>query len=105
MSDWENDVDSASSDALPPFAALVAALGDVDEADEDEYAEARARIMDVDRITLTLAIEMSVEPAEAGSLRVRGSTPTQWTETSVMPVFHKLTMHIEHSEQSVNGEE
>lgn len=105
MSDWENDVDSASSDALPPFAALIAALGDVDEADEDEYAEARARIMDVDRITLTLAIEMSVEPAEAGSLRVRGSTPTQWTETSVMPVFHKLTMHIEHSEQSVNGEE
>jgi len=105
VSDWENDVDSASSDALPPFAALIAALGDVDEADEDEYAEARARIMDVDRITLTLAIEMSVEPAEAGSLRVRGSTPTQWTETSVMPVFHKLTMHIEHSEQSVNGEE
>jgi len=107
VSDWENDVDSASSDALPPFAALIAALGDVDEADEDEdeYAEARARVMDVDRITLTLAIEMSVETAEAGSLRVRGSTPTQWTETSVMPVFHKLTMHIEHSEQSANGEE
>ena len=111
MSDWDNEVDAAS-DALPPFAALIAALGDVDEPDDDEeddaYAAARGRVIDVDRITLTLAIEMSVEPAEAGSLRVRGSTPTQWTETSVMPVFHKLTMHIAHSEnseQATDGEE
>ena len=101
MTDWENDEQDAS-DALPPFAALVAALGDIDEDDDDEDADVRARVVDIDRITVTLAIEMSVEPLGTGSLRVRGSTPTQWTETSVMPVFHKLTMHIE---KATDGEE
>jgi len=101
MIGWEDD-DDGTSDTLPPFAALVAALGDIDEDDDDDEADARARVVDVDRITLTLAIEMSVESAGAGALRVRGSTPTQWTETSVMPAFHKLTMHIE---KAADGEE
>jgi len=99
----EDDLDQDWGGALPPFAALVAALGDIDEDEEDdEDAAARAKAVDVEQITLTLAIEMSVEPAGSGALLVRGSTPTQWTETSVMPVFHTLTMPIE---KATDGEE
>ena len=103
MSDEEREdaEDSEESPwALPPFGALVAALGEVDE--DDEADEERAQIKDIDRISISLAIELAVDSSTSGGLRVHGSTPTQWTETTVMPVFHKLTMHIE---RDTDGEE
>jgi hypothetical protein len=84
---------------LPPFADLVAGLGDID--DEDDESGVRSTILDIERVAVSLAIECAVDVTE-DALRVLGSTPTQWTETTVMPVFHKLTMHIE---KSGDGEE
>lgn len=77
---------------LPPFGVLVEALADI-EPDDDEAVEA-AEMMEIEGITLSLAIELAVRGSEDGAPRVRGSTPTQWTETTVLPVFHRLTMHI-----------
>ena len=49
----------------------------------------------LDEIRLALAIELAVgEEDGEGGTRVMGSTPTQWTETSVMPVFHRLWVRI-----------
>jgi hypothetical protein len=99
--------DESDEEALPPFGELVAGLGDVyedvgDEADMDAadqearaMASARADILTVDRVTIALSVEVQVGTTPSDDVRVLGSTPTQWTETTVMPVFHRLTMHIE----------
>ena len=86
----------AWGDDLPPFGVLVEALADI-EPGEDEPDEAAAT-MEIEGITLSLSIELAVRESESGAPQVRGSTPTQWTETTVLPVFHRLTMHIVHEE-------
>jgi hypothetical protein len=84
---WQTD--------LPAFAELVASLSDIDEVeDADEDLAAPPRTMDLDEITLSLAIELEVRDAESERPRVTGSTPTQWTETTVLPVFHRLSMRV-----------
>ena len=50
--------------------------------------------MDVEEIRLGLAIELEVRDADGPRPRVTGSTPTQWTETTILPVFHRLSMRI-----------
>lgn len=82
------DRDSWSAD-LPPFAELVASLSDIDDA-----SDAAPESMDLDEITLSLAIELEVRDPDGPLPRVTGSTPTQWTETSVMPVFHRLSLRV-----------
>ncbi|MGH7712806.1 MAG: hypothetical protein ACREOG_16065 [Gemmatimonadaceae bacterium] len=83
------------STELPAFAELVASLSDVSEPDDASSAdETAARSMDLDAITLSLAIELEVRDADAEQPRVTGSTPTQWTETTVLPVFHRLSMRV-----------
>lgn len=85
--------------SLPPFGDLVASLGDIDELDEfdesgDSVRIAQSEILSVERIAVSLSIEMAIVPTATGEVNVYGSTPTQWTETTVMPVFHRLTMHV-----------
>ena len=75
---------------LPPFAELVAGLSEIDGDDERE----RDEVMELEGLTLSLAIEMAVRNEEGGFPLVCGSTPTQWTETTVMPAFHRLTLRI-----------
>jgi hypothetical protein len=82
--------DTWSSD-LPAFAELVASLGHVHDGDA---AAAAAPSMDLDEVILSLAIELEVRDAESQQPRVTGSTPTQWTETSVLPVFHRLSLRV-----------
>jgi hypothetical protein len=81
-SDW--------SDQLPPFAELVAGLSEVDVPDGDESAMSAAEL---EEIRLTLSIELEVRE-HGGRTRVTVSTPTQWTETTVLPAFHRLSMRI-----------
>ncbi|MEW5918519.1 MAG: hypothetical protein AB1762_19105 [Gemmatimonadota bacterium] len=76
---------------LPAFAELIASLSDVDDV-PDERAVRDS--MELDAVTLSLAIELEVRDADGPSPRVTGSTPTQWTETSVLPVFHRLSLHV-----------
>ena len=74
---------------LPPFAEVVGALADI-----DDVTGADDGTMDVEEIRLGLAIELEVRDADGTRPRVTGSTPTQWTETTIMPVFHRLSMRI-----------
>ena len=84
------------SGQLPPFAELVAGLADVDAPDEDEGAMPTAEL---EEIRLTLSIELEVRE-DGDRTRVTGSTPTQWTETTVMPAFHRLSMRIAGSDDA-----
>ncbi|MGQ0645916.1 MAG: hypothetical protein ACT4P7_00005, partial [Gemmatimonadaceae bacterium] len=60
--------------------------------DEDEDPETAAA--DLEEIVLTLAIELEVRDADHALPRLTGSTPTQWTATTVLPAFHRLSMRI-----------
>jgi hypothetical protein len=84
------------SDQLPPFAELVAGLAEVDVPDEQERAMPAAEL---EEIRLTLSIELEVRE-DGGRTRVTGSTPTQWTETTVLPAFHRLSMRITRSDDA-----
>lgn len=74
---------------LPPFAEVVGALADIDDATDTDDGT-----MDVEEIRLGLAIELEVRDADGPRPRVTGSTPTQWTQTTIMPVFHRLSVRI-----------
>jgi hypothetical protein len=79
------------SEDLPAFAELVASLASIEP---DEAAGESDDLMELEALTLSLAIELAVRDEDAGPPLVRGSTPTQWTETTVMPAFHRLTLHV-----------
>jgi hypothetical protein len=82
-------------DDLPPFGALVAGLADVGSDRLGEGADdTELEMAELEEIVLTLAIELEVRDAEQLGPRVTGATPTQWTETTVLPVFHRLSLHI-----------
>ncbi len=84
----ETEPGGADPYELPPFAEVVASLADIDDPAEDDDA------VTVEEIRVGLAIELEVRDPEAAAPRVTGSTPTQWTETTVLPAFHRLTMRI-----------
>lgn len=82
-------------DDLPPFGALVAGLADVGSDQMGERADdGELEMAELEEIVLTLAIELEVRGAGQGEPRVTGSTPMQWTETTVLPVFHRLSLRI-----------
>ncbi len=76
------------ADPLPPFEALVRGL-----VEDQDLGPGVGDIMPATSIRASLPIEIAVRSVD-GRLHVEGSTPTQWTETTVMPVFHRLTVHI-----------
>ncbi len=101
MTEWTLEGDAPSEEppdyALPLFGDFVAALADMDDPEDDDkdpLAAARAGIVAIERIALALSVEVEVVSNESGGVAVRGSTPTQYTETTVMPLFHRLTLHV-----------
>lgn len=88
-------IDPDSGYDLPPFGALIAGLADISEPEDGELDDlSTADIAELEEIKLSLAIELEVRDTDRDAPRVTGSTPTQWTETTVMPAFHRLTMRI-----------
>lgn len=62
--------------------------------DEDDIAS-----MSVEEVLLTMPIELEINIDESAQLVVGGAPPTQRTETSVMPVFHRLTLRLVRDEE------
>ena len=86
--DAEPGEGSPWDEGLAPFAELVVALAGV-----EEQEDVGGTIV-LDEILMTIAIEIDVRPAGGRLPRVGGWTPTQWTETTIMPAFHRLTLRI-----------
>jgi hypothetical protein len=86
-----------TGDDLPPLAAmLVALLDDADNTaagDESDDHVTRQQLS-IEEVSITLPVELAVRQAGAGTTVV-ASPPTQYTETTVMPVFHRLSMRLE----------
>jgi len=76
---------------LVPFASFIAGLTDIWEPMHDPEL---GLYMFVEDLGLILPCEVRVETDEAGEMMIAGAPPTQHTETSIMPVFHHLRVHI-----------
>jgi hypothetical protein len=74
-----------------PFSLLVGDLTDI-EGQVSDLPEVMA--MCIEQISLQLPVELLVEMAPDGRLQVLGSPPTQRTETTILPVFHRLVMRV-----------
>ena len=79
---------------LPPFGELIASLGGIGADDEDAADDEVLGMMEMESLRLALSIEFVVREGAGGVPQVNGSTPTQWTETTVLPVFHRLSLHV-----------
>ena len=62
--------------------------------DEDDIAS-----MSVEEVLVTMPVELEISIDESAHLVVGGAPPTQRTETSVMPVFHRLTLRLVRDEE------
>lgn len=52
------------------------------------------RTMHVESIDVEMPLELRVNADETGRVSLNASAPTQATETTVMPVFHRLKLHL-----------
>lgn len=55
----------------------------------------------IEQMSIELPIEIEIAVEDTGSVRLAGSPPTQYTETSIMPIFHQLKLYI--VAQKANG--
>jgi len=75
-------------DDLPPLANAVLALADVVPDDAEEG------VMTLQRLLLSSPVELGVRDAGNAGVLIRGTTPTQRTETTILPVWHQLTLSL-----------
>jgi hypothetical protein len=62
--------------------------------DDDDIAS-----MSVEEVLVTMPVELEINIDENAHVVVGGAPPTQRTETSVMPVFHRLTLRLVRDEE------
>lgn len=89
----QEEVPWAEAGGLSPFAAFVQGLADL-----DLESAAPADGLLVEEVRLELPVELRVEVEEDGQVRVSGAPPTQHVETTVMPVFHRLSLRVTRSD-------
>ncbi len=81
-----------NDDELPPLSQLVGAFADYFEPEENQ--EFRMQVQKL-RVNVPVELDLMIE----NKIRLTASTPTQLTETTVMPVFHQLHLTMELSEE------
>jgi hypothetical protein len=94
------DLELDWSDELPPLGELVALIGSIQEHESADDETDASESAELEELVLSLAIEFEVRESQDGLPRVTGSTPTQWTETTVLPVFHRLKLRLTRSENA-----
>jgi hypothetical protein len=78
-------------EAQAPFHALVDALAVAAEPIVDAQSGTG---MFVDSLQISLPFEMDVHVDDDGHISLAGSPPTQYTETTILPVFHQLKLRV-----------
>jgi hypothetical protein len=84
---------------LPSLAEMVLAFSWFDggelRAEGDEEDEMAYDGVDLEALRLNLPVELQVEVDGDGRPRIGLAPPTQTTETTILPVFHRMTIAIE----------
>ncbi|MEO1395813.1 MAG: hypothetical protein AAFV90_23190 [Cyanobacteria bacterium J06634_5] len=82
---------TAPSEPLLPFSAVIQALTDYEKQRVDPET---GQVLTVEKIKVDMPIELRVGVDEAGQVTLRGSAPTQRTETTVLPTFHQMQLTV-----------
>ena len=90
------DDEAWMDDAVAPFRLLVDALAATSDAfvAPPMAPQGPAEGIYVDTMAVTLPFELDIRVEPEGVVRLAGTAPTQYTRTSVMPVFHRLSMRV-----------
>ena len=91
-------IDEWMDEALAPFALFVDALTIGAEpllaAPPGLAPDGRAEGMYVEELRVDLPVELEILVDDSGAVRLAGSPPTQYTQTTIMPVFHQMTLSV-----------
>lgn len=81
----------ANSNILTPLAQVIDKLVDYGVPLENPITK---QALKISKVKVAMPLELQVEPKTTTQVVLKGSAPTQKTETTVMPVFHRLTLRI-----------
>jgi hypothetical protein len=73
------------------FSNIVEQLADLTDPLEDPVS---GQIFQIEQATVNLPIELNISVNNEGRVTLRSSPPTQTTETTIFPVFHRLSLQI-----------
>jgi hypothetical protein len=103
-----------TADELPRLSELVLGLADIgadDDADADDDSADDGTAADVgtvpdgvgelllESLIVDLPVELGIRPAAGSAVRLHASTPTQRIETTILPVWHRLRLRLEASDE------
>ncbi|MDJ0590877.1 MAG: hypothetical protein QNJ72_12910 [Pleurocapsa sp. MO_226.B13] len=87
-----NQPELEEDEILIPFADMVQQLVDYGEPLEDPVAD---RTMAIEKVKVEMPVEIKVSVDDDGQASLKSNAPTQSTETTIMPVFHRLKLTVE----------
>lgn len=85
---------------LIPFADMVQQLVDYGEPLEDTSSH---QAMMIERVKVEMPVEIKVLVDEDGKATLKSHAPTQSTETTIMPVFHRMKLTVELEDEKSVG--
>jgi hypothetical protein len=90
----DNDV---IDEAMLEMSEFVAQMADVDGFLYDEEMLAS---MQMERVDLSIPMQLDLHVMEDGTVKLGGSPPLYYTETTILPVFHQFSIKIKLTENS-----
>ncbi|MBD2503166.1 hypothetical protein [Anabaena azotica] len=81
----------ANNNILAPLAQVIDQLVDYGDPLEDPIT---GQALKISEVKVAMPLELRVETKAAAQVALKASAPTQKTETTIMPVFHRLTLRI-----------
>ena len=87
-----NKAELEDNEVLISFADMMQQLVDYGEPLEDPLSE---RTMAIEKVKVEMPVEIKVLVDDDGQASLKSNAPTQSTETTIMPVFHRLKLTVE----------
>ena len=84
--------ESENTDILIPFADMLQQLVDYGEPLEDPLSN---QAMMIEKVKVEMPVEFKVLVDDDGKATLKSNAPTQSTETTIMPVFHRMKLTVQ----------
>ena len=84
--------ESEAEEILIPFADMIQKLVNYGDPLEDPFFD---RIMMIEKVKVEMPVEIKVSVEDDGTTTLKSNAPTQSTETTIMPVFHRMKLTVE----------
>lgn len=92
MNTEANEVENTEGDGVfASFSDIIEQLADLTDPLEDPTS---GQVFQIEQVTVNLPIEFNISVNEEGTATLRSTPPTQTTETTIVPVFHRLSLQI-----------